>query len=462
MQATFYSFKKKKNSTKQPTGGTALNIKLLDNVSVITPRFHLMGNIETFTYNYVKWNGRYYWISDKISITTTTLEIGCTKDPLASWKSDIGSSEQYVLRSASEWDGNITDMLYPTKITRKLLYSARHDVFDHINGFFVLGFIVDPVSNYGRGTVSYFPMTRADLTATLARFSSGAEIFGTNPMNFITSCTYIPLPVATYLVSTATNITVKLGAVMSLQITFHDYAALYIDASHQILEWNTIVEIPKHPLASTRGEYLNASPYMEYKLIAGPFGEVRIPPELCIGITDTTLRFRIDLVTGSGSMSIMEPTQGGMDMRIKFSSFCQLGTQVQLTSLIGPTVQQLASVIPGLISMGTGIATGRPQEAISGMNSAILSSLDAMKPTVYSHGTNGTFVDYVEDVYVEAQYVEPVEDYKIDRGRPLCKVKTINSLSGFIMCSQASIELTATDTEIAEIVNYMNQGFFYE
>ena len=48
------------------------------------------------------------------------------------------------------------------------------------------------------------------------------------------------------------------------------------------------------------------------------------------------------------------------------------------------------------------------------------------------------------------------------RGRPLCQSKTINTLSGFIMCSDAHAEIPCFDEERQQIVNYMNTGFYYE
>ena len=48
------------------------------------------------------------------------------------------------------------------------------------------------------------------------------------------------------------------------------------------------------------------------------------------------------------------------------------------------------------------------------------------------------------------------------RGRPLCAARTISNLSGFIMCNDADPDISCTDGELSEIVDYMNSGFFYE
>lgn len=455
MQAIFYSFKKKKNSTKQPTGGTALNIKLLDNVSVITPRFHLMGNIETFTYNYVKWNGRYYWISDKISITTTTLEIGCTIDPLASWKSDIGSSEQYVLRSASEYDGRVGDMMYPTKVGKTRVNTSLYTNLTTSNGFYMVGMIVGKNVSQ-RGTVCYYPMTLSDLEQTINGLAGWTSVNGKSPFDYITSCTYIPLDASTYL-TTGTTISVSLGMIFTVSIRVHLLNSLY--ANPQYIEVSYTMPISKHPLATSRGVYLNCKPYMEYRLFAGPFGVQTIPSEYLIDSSTLYLTMYIDLVTGMGKLTINQID--GLVTKHIYETSAQVGCPVELSA----NVTNFRGLL-SLASNGTGIVTsaiaGAVPAAIAGTLSAIQPAWDLMTDNTYTSGSNGSFVDYAMPWYLSAEYTTPADDYNIDRGRPLCKIRTISNLSGYILCAGASLELTATDTEIAEIVNYMNQGFFYE
>ena len=115
MTATFWSnFSKRNNSTKQPSGsGTSYTVYLKDNVSVLAPVFRIEGIDLTVTY--CQWNGRYYFVRDIVLSNNAIYEVHCEIDPMATWKSAIGSSSQYVLRSASQSDGTIVDMFYPTK-----------------------------------------------------------------------------------------------------------------------------------------------------------------------------------------------------------------------------------------------------------------------------------------------------------------------------------------------------------
>ena len=40
--------------------------------------------------------------------------------------------------------------------------------------------------------------------------------------------------------------------------------------------------------------------------------------------------------------------------------------------------------------------------------------------------------------------------------------RTINTLSGYILCDNADPEIPCTEEELREIVSYMNSGFYYE
>lgn len=98
-QVSFGTFSKKRNSTKQPGSlGDTRNVKLKDLTSVDAPTFILRGN--EFNYNYAKWDDRYYFISDIRSMHDGLTEIDCVMDPLATYKSYILSSTQYVSYSS--------------------------------------------------------------------------------------------------------------------------------------------------------------------------------------------------------------------------------------------------------------------------------------------------------------------------------------------------------------------------
>lgn len=95
---SFGGFAKRKNSTKQPSGlGDTRNVKLKDGTSVDNPTFILTGN--DFNFNYAKWDDRYYFVNNIVSLHNNLTEVSCELDVLATYKSEILGSTQYVCYS---------------------------------------------------------------------------------------------------------------------------------------------------------------------------------------------------------------------------------------------------------------------------------------------------------------------------------------------------------------------------
>ena len=156
MQITAYNFAKEPNSTKQPIGGRNITCTLKDDCSIMHPVFLLNG--WQMTDNYIKWGSRYYWIEDIVIKTKDHAEYHCREDVLASFKSAIGTSSQYILRSAHAYTGNLIDAKYPaltgvSKVETELntLHSAVVS-----DGFYVVG--IQNGETLGTGGVTYYAL----------------------------------------------------------------------------------------------------------------------------------------------------------------------------------------------------------------------------------------------------------------------------------------------------------------
>lgn len=91
------NFTKRRNSTKQPAGAAdlSLDVKLKENCSIANPVFIVSGDY--FTANYAQYAGMYYFVDDVVSVHNGLCEIHCSKDVLATYKSQIQASSPYVL-----------------------------------------------------------------------------------------------------------------------------------------------------------------------------------------------------------------------------------------------------------------------------------------------------------------------------------------------------------------------------
>ena len=66
------------------------------------------------------------------------------------------------------------------------------------------------------------------------------------------------------------------------------------------------------------------------------------------------------------------------------------------------------------------------------------------------------------DFHVYARFTKPVDADNAELGRPLCAVRTLGTLSGFIQCKDGDVSAPATAEELQSIENYLTGGFFYE
>ena len=111
--ARFYKFSKKKNSTKQPTDtGTSFNVNLKNGTSFISPIL-LLNNSGKPDYNYVNFEGMYYFITDIVSVRDNLWEVNCFVDALATAKTDIINSTQYVCYSSENTSNWLADTRIP-------------------------------------------------------------------------------------------------------------------------------------------------------------------------------------------------------------------------------------------------------------------------------------------------------------------------------------------------------------
>ena len=111
MNVTFYNFSKRRNSTKTPTStGTVVTCQLKEPCSLKNPRLLLSGNLfTTYDYAYIGDFGRYYFVSDVVSVGNGLTEITLEDDVLASHKTAIGSTVARIAFSSTGYEAYIPD-----------------------------------------------------------------------------------------------------------------------------------------------------------------------------------------------------------------------------------------------------------------------------------------------------------------------------------------------------------------
>ena len=482
-------FQKKDNSTKQPSGGgLAVQGVLKEPSSIMNPTISiqgLSGSPSSYTYAYISTFGRYYFITNW-SWNDGLWEAQMNVDVLASFKSEIGASTQYILRHASSTDYNeyITDTMYPaTTEFETSEYSMQNIFSENISvGCYVLG-CISSAGTASVGAITYYVMSSSqfnslknillsddnfetmgilDTTTTPPTWKlddMSKELLRTmyNPFQYIVSCMWFPFPASK--VSSSGSQKIKLG--------WWEYNVTASIVYAQRITFAESGSFPTHPQYQTRGEYLNHAPYTKITL-HGRFGSVALDTSFFSPGDTIHITYTVDFISGECHTTI---EQGGGNYRKTLAQRDFLiGVPIQLAQVgvdyLGAGVTAINSVGNTVSSALHGFATGgiggAVAGAVAGVANGIYNTLDASMPQMETSGGNGSFNSPAILTRVTAVFYKIVDENLSHKGRPLCEERTISSLSGFIMCAEGDVDISCFEEERKRIANYLVSGFYWE
>ena len=486
----YKQFAKKGNSTKVPPSGTltlALQGILKEPCSVLNPVIkieRLPNDANPHDYTYARWvqADRYYFIEDWVW-ADGLWEVHMKEDVLATFKTEIGNSTEYVLRtdSTTDFNGEITDTTYPatTDVITNTYVLPNVFTTNLSTGCYIVG-IISSGNTQAVGAISYYAMTSSEfgtLKATLFSddnleimgiIDSGGQTLITdlsqevlktlyNPYQYIVSCMWFPFGKSA--IPSTTPMT-------GINIGWWQYPSLTGDRIYaQTFEiGNEQFTIRSHPQAS-RGSYLNFAPYSRRTLV-GRFGTVPIDTTHFIAGDTLNISYMVDLITGHCYAKIAR-RQGVAEDLLAERNFL-LGVPIQIaqvgTDYLGTAVSAINTIpqIMGGAISGIASGSGAIMGAIAGGASGIYNTLQSAMPQVETGGQNGSFLAPGNETHVIEQYYSIVDEDIAHRGRPLCELRQLNTLSGFILCAEGDIDISCYDNERNEIVRFLTEGFFWE
>lgn len=467
MQAIFYQFAKRTNSTKRPSGGQEFGIDLKAPCNIIDPEIKIAIQSDPTGYNYcyLPTFSRYYWVKNW-TYSDGLWNASLTVDTLASYREEIGNSTEYVTRSSAQYNGTISDGLYPATAKVQTVTTAFQGGFAEkiSGGFFVIGFIAKAANSIGAITYAVMTPTNAKkLSAKLLTDVSYLSIDNTeisdsltkvlfNPYQYIVSCNYFPFDIA--------KITAHLPLVSSVDVGWWsiDVPCWILGEDNNKLTKSVSVSIPKHPQAVSRGGYCNASPYTDYTIFLQPFGVIPLDASKLWGAGTLSIQYMVDLFTGDSILRIFTDSN-----QLVHETTAKLGVPIQLSNI----TFDIPSGSGGLLHTGIAAAFGGIQAALSGgsfsdVGNGILNAAQATNADVASKGATGSTIAFDSVPYMVARFKILVDDNNEDHGRPLCKRVQLSTIPGFIMVDDPDIALNATAAEIDSVKSYLKNGFFYE
>lgn len=471
MTITFWTLSKRKNSTKQPAiTGTDYTGTLTTESGMVSPSviMDFGQTAPTYNYAYITEFGRYYWINEITSIGGGLWRVDMSCDVLASFKTAIGSASKYILRCASESDGDIVDTKYPTKAG----YTFNHDsdtpgLAGFPLGTYIVGVITPGAGSNTFGSVQVFALTMAemqqvkDALAPATYYSSindtdlkNLAISVVNPMQYIAWVKYYPFLLD---LSTATQATMQLGNLPALG----PYSLLPTNA----YEDSGDLDLHAHPASATRGNYLSAEPFSMRFISWFPIGTIHLPNTIRYDSGETGVNankinwaFTVDLISGTADFRLYKVTS-----EILYRTAFTIGIDVPVAQVVSENPLKIISGAISIISSGFQAMAGNAIGAVGSGISAIKDFMTAGIGEVQAYKPGGGLSLVDPEINLLEVFANLVDEDNLEFGRPLCKVRSISLLSGYIQCAEGDIyAVGATAGELDEIAGYLTGGFYYE
>ena len=499
----FYTFSKKHNSTAHPSSNanaTIYSCVANEPFNIQEPVIKLKASLATVPrYNYccVPQEGKWYWISSwecRDGLWYAYLKEDC----LASFKTGIGNNSLFVFRSAHTWNGNIVDDLYPTitppsktKINLPRPWTvgaASASGAAEGTGYYVVGIIANTGTNY----YAFTPAQMSDLLAALCDDSYYEDIlteFGAsqypeakvaiNPLQYITSCKWVPMDLTTAAYSGYQDWTLHGSDITGIQVGLLLFTNLHAYALFDIVgtairfrnvtsNYDITLSSYAHPQAS-RGSWLNYAPSTTYELWYPPFGLISLDSDMIAGATTLRISLTTDAWKCLATLTVtVDP--GVSTERVIARNMAEFGCDVPLSNVLitGSSSLALASGILNASQAALSTVTGQSSflggaaDVMNGIRASLGTFVEGRIPHVSVTGTQGSTANMfgTPQLYI-THYVKSNDDLA-GRGRPLCQVKQLSTIPGYIMADPDELSLPATDGELEEIRGFISGGFFYE
>lgn len=499
----FYTFSKKANSTARPSSGpTTYSCVANDPLDILHPVIKIKAALSSatpagFNYMYIPNLSRYYWITSWEVRDGLWWAYGKI-DVLASFKTEIGSSSLYVFRAAYNWDGRIVDTLYPTINRTKTVNVALPKVFSIGGAPYTPipknsgSFFVNVISDSG---TERYAMSSGNFSAFVKEIYSnsfyediltnfGADQYpeakvAINPAQYLSDIKWVPAPLESYL--SADNAwafpyyidvtSIKVGTVTVTPTTLGTWKAYKMETISESVY--TIIRDSSmgHPQADERGDWLELSPYSSYELFYPPFGLIDLDPAAISTHDNINIRTYFDskAVTVQLEVTVSNENDPRSKEIVIYRNSSNVGIDVPFSAVMVPGTsftQLVQSGLSGAASAAGSVLSGNVIGAVTGtvgmIGGMVGTAISGRIPHVSSSGSFGSAAALGGNPALQVTHWYMADDDLAGRGRPLCQVKQLSTIPGYIMADPDELSLPATDGELEEIRGIISGGFFYE
>lgn len=459
MTITVYTgFSKRKNSTKQPTGGTQKTVTLKEGTSIESPTFVLQSN--DFTINYVKAFDHYYFVDDIKSVRNNLIEVICSMDVLATFKSQIGSYNALIERSASFYDPLYPDPAITIKDDISTAYATS--AISHLDddGYFALTVLNNKGSQTGF-MVTYFvkdttlrsiaQYVNTDWGAAATDFLSWLQATFLRTADCIIDCRWLPIDSTAFSSDTVSE-NIDIG-VDTLTVTGERLAYPHVAVT------SGSITIPH-----VYTDFRKYAPYTVGKLYIPCYGVVDINT---LDFDNDTIYYKYYIDPQTGDAAVFLAADSSYNVIVSTYTFnisvqCpvgRVGNDVLGFMASGLTTSAMvagAMALPNKFTSAAAVATGA---------SAINTLGSMLGATSSVHGTMGGRVmsyDLTMVLGIEYKDTQTLSSVQTEAGRPCMEQHVLNTCSGYVKCVNASVDIPGMSEEKTQVNDFLNSGFYYE
>ena len=478
----FGNVAKRRNSTYVPTAAEMSNevsVSLKDGCSDTAPVFII--NAASFDYNYAQWGTRYYWVTDIEYTRNNLFTVSCELDVLATYKSYITGSTQFVLYDESS-NTEIVDNRLSVKTTQTTQVNSAN--FAQIGGG--LSAVVSVVGK--TSTTSYIMdvnearylaeniMHWLDITALpdittgttdvaeaveeMAQMTNEAfkQLIATgSAKDCIRSAFVIPINHSGLVFASRTMYLGQYEVVDS-----HGSAQVFKqipNSSARVITDSVTVNIPWQTT-----DWRRNAPYHTIYLYIPYIGLQQIPTSDIIGEASLNIDAALDVASGDCIIKVSTPTKIVTQYTASLGVALPIGssniTPMQMANTILGGVGDAANTIGKLTFGNIGGAIGSAASGIQG----IMNNLQPIPSCVGGNG-GGAILGISNTVYCISVFhdtnISP-DSVTATIGTPTMAQKSLTGLNGFIQCANAHVAAPAEGEVLDNIDAFLNGGFYIE
>ena len=483
ISVSFAKASKRRNSTKQASFSTSFDCVLKAPTSLDKPTFLLSAG--SFDFNLAYFEGRYYFVDDIVSVRNGQFEVSCVLDVLATYKSEILASTQFVSYSSQLGDTWLPDTRIPVlKNATVAKNSSTMNFLFTDGGFYVMSAI-------GKDGCHAYCMDKAKLTALIDDISNWTSDLQTQIFSML------PFPTP----GDEKEATANLYTILLKTGTLGN---AYLDAPNCIRSCIWVPFFASHFAGDSKSIYLGqyptnittflckTEPYHSSMTIAIPWqhtdwrratceevylylplvGLVNIPSGEVVNETSLTIEWSATATDGAIAYCV----KAGNQVVGAYGANCAVSYPIGISqqSSAGERISATMAGVDKVLSTSVR-STLSPISAGATVGYAIFSGLQTgyevnnVKFSTHNScvggigGGAGVGLDLSATCYTVSHdtIIQP-SAMAATMGLPTMKPLTLSSLSGFCQCSNAHVSAPAQSQELDAIDSFLNSGFYIE